>query len=132
MSDITSPCYLGSSKKFPLMLVFFSINCGILLFTVKYPCGKIFVARKRRSVLSPADYSNGTSNQEDPPVNETSTEEDFAITTESPTPPPDNRTSRKNPYVNTRIVGGDECPLGQCPWQVNGGGFAQHVGRVCV
>ncbi|RMC06570.1 hypothetical protein DUI87_16007 [Hirundo rustica rustica] len=85
--------------------------------TVKYPCGKVFVGRKKRSVLSPADYNNGTTDQEDPPANETSTEEYFAITTESPTPPPDNRTSGKTPYVDTRIVGGDECPPGQCPWQ---------------
>ncbi|XP_015498383.1 coagulation factor X isoform X1 [Parus major] len=85
--------------------------------TVKYPCGKVLVSRQKRSVLSPADYSNGTSDQEMTSANETSTEEGFAITTESPTAPPDNRTSSKTPYVDTRIVGGDECPPGQCPWQ---------------
>lgn len=87
------------------------------------------MARKKRSVLSPADYSNGTSDQADPPANETSTEEYFAFTTESPTSPPNNRTGRKTPYVDTRIVGGDECPPGHCPWQVSGGGCALHVGR---
>lgn len=113
------------------MLAFLSIfNFSILLFTVKYPCGKVSVARKKRSVLLPTDHSSGMSDQEDPPTN-TSAEEDFAITTESPTPPPDNRTSGKTPYVDTRIVGGDECLPGQCPWQVNGGGFALHVGRAC-
>ncbi|XP_058689952.1 coagulation factor X-like isoform X1 [Poecile atricapillus] len=85
--------------------------------TVKYPCGKVFVARQKRSVLSPADFSNETSDQEMTSANETSAEEGFAITTESPTAPPDNRTSSKTPYVDTRIVGGDECPPGQCPWQ---------------
>uniref|UniRef100_U3JP32 coagulation factor Xa n=1 Tax=Ficedula albicollis TaxID=59894 RepID=U3JP32_FICAL len=90
--------------------------------TVKYPCGKVFLVRNKRSVLSPADYSNETSDEGDPPANETSAEEIFAVTTESPTPPPDNRTSSKTPYVDTRIVGGDECRPGQCPWQVSGGG----------
>uniref|UniRef100_A0A8C0U5T1 Coagulation factor Xa n=1 Tax=Cyanistes caeruleus TaxID=156563 RepID=A0A8C0U5T1_CYACU len=85
--------------------------------TVKFPCGKVFVARQKRSVLSPADYNNGTSDEEMTFANGTSAEEGFAITTESPTPPPDNRTSSKTPYVDTRIVGGDECPPGQCPWQ---------------
>uniref|UniRef100_A0A8C3TLI3 Uncharacterized protein n=1 Tax=Catharus ustulatus TaxID=91951 RepID=A0A8C3TLI3_CATUS len=84
---------------------------------VKYPCGKIFVPRNKRSVLSPADYSNGTSDQGDPPANEMRAEEYFAITTESPTPPPNNRTSSRNPYVSTRIAGGDDCLPGQCPWQ---------------
>ncbi|XP_071287227.1 coagulation factor X-like, partial [Agelaius tricolor] len=85
--------------------------------TVKYPCGKVSVARKKRSFLLPTDHSRGMSDEEDPPPYEMTTEENFVITTESPTPPPDNRTSSKNPYVNTRIVGGDECLLGQCPWQ---------------
>lgn len=112
------------------MVVFLSmINFSIFFFTVKYPCGKVFVTRKKRSVLLPADYSNGMSDQEGLPTNETSTEEDFVITTESPTPQPDNRTSSRNPNVHTRIVGGDECLPGQCPWQVNGGGFALACGQ---
>lgn len=133
LSNITSLRFLGVSKKFSLMVVFLSIfNFSIFFFTVKYPCGKVFVTRKKRSVLLPADYSNGMSDQEGLPTNETSTEENFVITTESPTPQPDNRTSSRNPNVHTRIVGGDECLPGQCPWQVNGGGFALHVGRACL
>lgn len=133
MTRITSLYFLVISKRFPLSLVFLSIfNFSILLFTVKYPCGKVSVVRKKRSVLFPADHSNVTSDQEDPPPYEMSTEENFVITTESPTPPPDNRTRSKTPYVDTRIVGGDECLPGQCPWQVNGRGFALHVGRACV
>ncbi|XP_058678752.1 coagulation factor X [Ammospiza caudacuta] len=93
--------------------------------TVKYPCGKVSVVRKKRSVLSPTDQGNVTSDQEDPPPYEMTTEENFVITTEenfvitteSPTPPPDNRTRSKTPYVDTRIVGGDQCLPGQCPWQ---------------
>lgn len=105
---------------FPLVLVFLSVsNFNIVVFTVKYPCGKVFVKRKKRSIILPADNINGTSDQDVPPTNETSLEEDFVTTTESPTVRPGNETSGKTPYVHTRIVGGDECLLGECPWQVN-------------
>ncbi|XP_010085785.1 PREDICTED: coagulation factor X-like, partial [Pterocles gutturalis] len=101
--------------------------------SVKYPCGRVFVKRKKRSVILSADNSNVTSDEdilragnssvtshEDvPPTNGTSLEEDIVTTTESPTARPGNGTSSKTPYVITRIVGGDECLLGECPWQVN-------------
>lgn len=102
------------------MLVFLSIsNFNILVFTVKYPCGKVLVKRNKRSVILPADNSNVTSDQDGPPTNGTSLEEDIVTTTESPTVRPGNETSGKTPYVDTRIVGGNECRLGECPWQVN-------------
>lgn len=102
------------------MLVFLSIfNCNILVFTEKYPCGKVLVKRKKRSVILPADNSNVTSDQDGPLTNGTSLEEDIVTTTESPTVLPGNGTSSKTPYVDTRIVGGNECRLGECPWQVN-------------
>ncbi|KAM9594156.1 coagulation factor X [Morphnus guianensis] len=85
--------------------------------SVKYPCGKVFVKRKKRSVILPDDKSNVTSNQDGPPTNGTSLEAAIVTTTESPTVRPGNGTSSKTPYVNTRIVGGDECLLGECPWQ---------------
>ncbi|XP_055657122.1 coagulation factor X [Falco peregrinus] len=85
--------------------------------SVKYPCGKVFVKRKKRSVILPADNSNATSDQDVPPTNATSLEEDIVTTTESPTLGPGNETSSQSPYVITRIVGGDECLLGECPWQ---------------
>ncbi|XP_071427269.1 coagulation factor X-like [Pithys albifrons albifrons] len=84
---------------------------------VKYPCGKVVVRRKKRSTLLHTDYSNVMSDQEGPATNEMSTEDDIVITTASPNPQTGNRTSSKNPYVQTRIVGGDECHLGECPWQ---------------
>ncbi|KAM9301056.1 coagulation factor X-like [Morus bassanus] len=84
--------------------------------SVKYPCGKVYVKRKKRSVILPADNSNVTSDQDGPPTNGT-TLEDIVTTTETPTLQPGNETSSKSPYVITRIVGGDECRLGECPWQ---------------
>lgn len=102
------------------MLVFLSVSdFNILVFTVKYPCGKVFVKRKKRSVILPDDNSNVTSNQDGPPTNGTSLEAAIVTTTESTTVRPGNGTSSKTPYVDTRIVGGDECLLGECPWQVN-------------
>ncbi|GAB0179010.1 coagulation factor X [Grus japonensis] len=85
--------------------------------SVKYPCGKVFVKRKKRSVILPDDNSDVTSDQDGPLTSGTSLEEDIVTTTESPTPRPGNETSSKTPYVITRIVGGDECHLGECPWQ---------------
>ncbi|XP_042666614.1 coagulation factor X [Centrocercus urophasianus] len=85
---------------------------------VKYPCGKVLVKRTKRSIVLPTNSStNATSDQDVPSMNETSLEEDFATTTESPTPPPRNRSRMTDPNVDTRIVGGDECKLGECPWQ---------------
>ncbi|KAM9020761.1 uncharacterized protein PRD47_004353 [Ara ararauna] len=85
--------------------------------TVKYPCGKVFVKRKKRSVILPTDNSNVTGDPDMAPTYETSLEEDIVTTTESPTPSPGNETNGDTQYVNTRIVGGDECRLGECPWQ---------------
>uniref|UniRef100_A0A8C3JT36 coagulation factor Xa n=1 Tax=Calidris pygmaea TaxID=425635 RepID=A0A8C3JT36_9CHAR len=85
--------------------------------TVKYPCGKVVVKRKKRSTILPADNGNVTSDQDGPLTNETSLEEDIVTTTESPTVLPGRETSSKTPYVDTRIVGGNECRLGECPWQ---------------
>ncbi|KAM9245436.1 coagulation factor X-like [Leptosomus discolor] len=85
--------------------------------SVKYPCGRVFVKRKKRSVVLPADNSNVTSDQDVPPTNGRTLEEYIVTTTESPTVRPGNGTSGKTPYVNTRIVGGDDCLLGECPWQ---------------
>lgn len=94
-------------------------NFNIFSFTVKYPCGKVFVERKKRSVILPTDNGSIASDQDVSPTNGASLEEDFVTTTESPTLRPGNETSGKTPYVDTRIVGGDECRLGECPWQVN-------------
>ncbi|XP_075573241.1 coagulation factor X [Pelecanus crispus] len=85
--------------------------------SVKYPCGKVFVKRKKRSVFLPADNSNVNSDQDGLPKNGTSLEEDILTTTESPTTRPGNGTSIKGSFVHTRIVGGDECLPGECPWQ---------------
>lgn len=102
------------------MVVFLSTsNFNILVFTVKYPCGKIFVKREKRSVILPTDNSNVTGDPDTARTYETSSEEDIVTTTESPTSHPGNETNSDTQYVNTRIVGGDECRLGECPWQVN-------------
>nr|XP_005022007.2 coagulation factor X [Anas platyrhynchos] len=86
--------------------------------SVQYPCGKVFVKRKKRSVILPTESSNVTSEQDGLFPNGTSLEEEEIVTTtESPTLPPRNGSSIKTPYVDTRIVGGDECHLGECPWQ---------------
>ncbi|XP_010223633.1 PREDICTED: coagulation factor X-like [Tinamus guttatus] len=93
--------------------------------SVKFPCGKVFVKRKKRSVISPADNSNATGTEVVSPTNGTILEEDIVATTESPTVQPRNQTSIQSPNVITRIVGGDECLLGECPWQavlINEGG----------
>lgn len=101
------------------MLMLLSIsNSYILDFTVKYPCGRVFVKRKKRSVISPPDNSSVTSDEDVPSINGTVLEEDIVTTTESPTISPANEARDKNPHVITRIVGGDECRLGECPWQV--------------
>lgn len=117
-------------SSFTLCGSFFS-NCSIIVFTVKYPCGKVFVKRKKRSVILPTESSNVTSEQDGPFPNGTSLEEEIVTTTESPTLPPRNGSSIKTPYVDTRIVGGDECHLGECPWQVNlGSVFCMKAARV--
>ncbi|XP_010138303.1 PREDICTED: coagulation factor X, partial [Buceros rhinoceros silvestris] len=86
--------------------------------SVKYPCGRVLVTRKKRSLILPTDSnSNATSDQDVLPTNGTCLEEDIVTTTESPTPRPGNGTSNRSPYVDTRIVGGEECRLGECPWQ---------------
>ncbi|XP_030332512.1 coagulation factor X-like [Strigops habroptila] len=85
--------------------------------TVKYPCGKVFVKRKKRSVVLLTDNSNVTDDPHVTPTYETSLEEDIVTTTESPTLRPGSETNSNTQYVNTRIVGGDECLLGECPWQ---------------
>lgn len=95
-------------------------NCSILVFTVKYPCGKVLMKRIKRSVILPTNSNtNATSDQDVPSTNGSILEEVFTTTTESPTPPPRNGSSITDPNVDTRIVGGDECRPGECPWQVN-------------
>lgn len=119
---LTDKLWDGVVKESPLPCIFqsFFSNCSILVFTVKYPCGKVLVKRTKRSIVLPTNSStNATSDQDVPSMNETSLEEDFATTTESPTPPPRNRSRMTDPNVDTRIVGGDECKLGECPWQVS-------------
>lgn len=85
---------------------------------VKYPCGKVLMKRIKRSVILPTNSNtNATSDQDVPSTNESILEEVFTTTTESPTPPPRNGSSITDPNVDTRIVGGDECRPGECPWQ---------------
>ncbi|XP_006272540.1 coagulation factor X isoform X1 [Alligator mississippiensis] len=93
--------------------------------TVPYPCGRVYIKKvSRRSVISfHHNISDITSDQDgkSPELNNSyvTFEENITAFTESPTHHPLNETDGKggDPEVDTRIVGGDDCRPGECPWQ---------------
>uniref|UniRef100_A0A7M4FGA1 coagulation factor Xa n=1 Tax=Crocodylus porosus TaxID=8502 RepID=A0A7M4FGA1_CROPO len=94
---------------------------------VPFPCGRVYIKKvSRRSVISVHhNISNITSNQDgkSPELNKSyvTFEENITPFTESPTHHPLNETDGMggDPEVDIRIVGGDDCRPGECPWQVN-------------
>uniref|UniRef100_A0A8C3SWS1 coagulation factor Xa n=1 Tax=Chelydra serpentina TaxID=8475 RepID=A0A8C3SWS1_CHESE len=77
--------------------------------TEPFPCGKVYVKRKKRSVIS---HKNITSITDSPDLH-------LQNETKAPTRPENEPKTNGSPNPHTRIVGGDDCLPGECPWQVN-------------
>ncbi|KAH1185534.1 hypothetical protein KIL84_018283 [Mauremys mutica] len=100
--------------------------------TEPFPCGKVYVKRKKRSVGSFGNSSSVTSEQ-DGKLNELynnngTSHKNITRITDSPdlhlqneTKAPDRKETdpktNVSPNPHTRIVGGDDCLPGECPWQ---------------
>ncbi|TFK09355.1 troponin I, fast skeletal muscle [Platysternon megacephalum] len=100
--------------------------------TEPFPCGKVYVRRKKRSVISFGNSSSVTSEQ-DSKLNElynnngTSHKNITSITdssdlhlqneTKAPARTETDPKTNVSPNPHTRIVGGDDCLPGECPWQ---------------
>uniref|UniRef100_A0A8C8RY19 coagulation factor Xa n=1 Tax=Pelusios castaneus TaxID=367368 RepID=A0A8C8RY19_9SAUR len=97
--------------------------------TEPFPCGKIQVKRKKRSVDS---FDKSTSEHDGKPSelfnNNGKSLESITSTTDGPNLHPQNGTkapkgtendpkTNMSPNLNVRIVGGNDCKLGECPWQ---------------
>ncbi|CAM2096484.1 unnamed protein product [Caretta caretta] len=100
--------------------------------TEPFPCGKVYVKRKKRSVISFGNSSSVTSEQDGNPnelysnngtshrnITSIADSPDLLLQNETKAP---NRTENDpktnvSPNPHTRIVGGNDCLPGECPWQ---------------
>ncbi|XP_006139007.2 coagulation factor X [Pelodiscus sinensis] len=98
--------------------------------TEPFPCGKVYLKRKKRSVISFGNHSSVTNEQDGKPnelsKNKETSHKDIANTTASPDVHLQNEIKAPNktendpkisPNPNVRIVGGKDCLPGECPWQ---------------
>ncbi|XP_074820008.1 coagulation factor X isoform X2 [Natator depressus] len=97
-----------------------------------FPCGKVYVKRKKRSVISFGNSSSVTSEQDGNPnelySNNGTSHRNITSIADSPDHLLQNETKAPNrtendpktnvsPNPHTRIVGGNDCLPGECPWQ---------------
>ncbi|XP_067419765.1 coagulation factor X [Emydura macquarii macquarii] len=100
--------------------------------TGPFPCGKVQMNRKKRSVLSFGNGTSVTNEQDGKPIellnNNGESHQTIASTTNSSDLRLQNETkpskgTENNPKTDssrnpdTRIVGGEDCKPGECPWQ---------------
>lgn len=96
-----------------------SVNClNVDVFTDPYPCGQTKTIKTKRE----ADFYGGTYDGIDDGMF-LDDFQNFSIPILQPHPPnealPNKTEDNSDSNPDTRVVGGSECSLGQCPWQVN-------------